>query len=161
MVVISVFCTGVATFLSSSSSFILTRTQWTPFQTHRYSENLEAPRIEPGTSRLAARNSDHYTTEAVDCLVSAPFKPMMREGLSCMIARRQRCKKKSSCQDYKSTYMSGHYRPPVFHLKQNIREAGCCIRLHVVLTPYLVSVLFLAANPEVPGSISDATRFSE
>jgi hypothetical protein len=39
--------TGAATFLLSSSSFILTRAVWTPFQTHRYSENLVAPRIEP------------------------------------------------------------------------------------------------------------------
>jgi hypothetical protein len=37
-------------FLSSSSSFILTRAEWTPFQTHYYSENLAAPGIEPGTS---------------------------------------------------------------------------------------------------------------
>jgi hypothetical protein len=28
-------------------------------------ENLVAPEIEPGTSGLAARNSDHWTTEAV------------------------------------------------------------------------------------------------
>jgi hypothetical protein len=46
-------------FLSSSSSFILTMTEWAPFQTHCYSENLVAPRIEPGTSGIAARNSDH------------------------------------------------------------------------------------------------------
>jgi hypothetical protein len=55
----SVFQTGAAVFLSSSSSFILTRAEWTPFQTHCYLENLVAPRIEPGTSGLAARNSDH------------------------------------------------------------------------------------------------------
>jgi hypothetical protein len=34
---ISVFYTGAATFLSSSSSFILTRAEWTPFETHCYS----------------------------------------------------------------------------------------------------------------------------
>jgi hypothetical protein len=51
-------------FLSSSSSFILTRAEWTPFQTHCYSDNLVALGIEPGTSGLAARNSDHQTTEA-------------------------------------------------------------------------------------------------
>jgi hypothetical protein len=45
---ISVFYTGAATFLSSSSSFILTRAEWTPFQTHCYSENLVAPGIETG-----------------------------------------------------------------------------------------------------------------
>jgi hypothetical protein len=56
---ISVFWTGTATFLSSSSSFILTRAEWTSFQTHCYSENLVAPEMEPGTSGLTARNSDH------------------------------------------------------------------------------------------------------
>jgi hypothetical protein len=49
---ISVFLSGAATFLSSSSSFILTRAEWTPFQTHCYSENLVAPGIEPETSGL-------------------------------------------------------------------------------------------------------------
>jgi hypothetical protein len=38
--------------------------EWTPFQTHCYSENLVAPGIEPRTSGLAARKSDHLTTEA-------------------------------------------------------------------------------------------------
>jgi hypothetical protein len=61
---ISIFYTGATTFLSSSSSFILTRAEWTPFQTH-YSENPVAPGIEPGTTGLAVRNSDHCTTEAV------------------------------------------------------------------------------------------------
>jgi hypothetical protein len=51
---ISVFQTGAATFLPSSSSFILTRAEWTPFQTHCYSENVVAPGIEPGTSGYAA-----------------------------------------------------------------------------------------------------------
>jgi hypothetical protein len=32
-------------FLSSSSSFTLTRAEWTPFQIHCYSENLAAPAI--------------------------------------------------------------------------------------------------------------------
>jgi hypothetical protein len=41
-------------FLSSISSFILTRADWTPFQTHCYSENIAAPGIDPGTSGLAA-----------------------------------------------------------------------------------------------------------
>jgi hypothetical protein len=49
---------GTATFLSSSSSFILTRAECTPFQTHCYSENMVATGIEPGTSELAARNSN-------------------------------------------------------------------------------------------------------
>jgi hypothetical protein len=62
---ILVFQTGVAIFLSSSSSFILARAEWTPFQTRRYSEDLAALGIEPGTYDFAARKSDHYTTEAV------------------------------------------------------------------------------------------------
>jgi hypothetical protein len=62
---ISVFWTGVATFLSSSSSFTLTRAEWTPFQTHCCAENLVAPGIEPGASGLAVRKSDHWTAEAV------------------------------------------------------------------------------------------------
>jgi hypothetical protein len=62
---ISVFYTGAATFLSSSSSFTLIRAEWTPFQTHCYSEKLVADGIEPGTSGSAARKSDHWTTEAV------------------------------------------------------------------------------------------------
>ena len=33
--------------------------EWTPFQTHYYSENLVAPGIEPETSVYLARNSDH------------------------------------------------------------------------------------------------------
>jgi hypothetical protein len=37
-------------FLSSSSSFILTRAEWTPFQTHCYLENLVAPGIESGAT---------------------------------------------------------------------------------------------------------------
>jgi hypothetical protein len=56
---ILVFYTGAANFLSSSSSFTLTKAGWTPFQTHCYSENLVASGIEPGTSGLAARNSDY------------------------------------------------------------------------------------------------------
>jgi hypothetical protein len=46
-------------FFSSSSSFILTRAKWTPFQTHCYSENLAVPGIEPRTSVSAARKFDH------------------------------------------------------------------------------------------------------
>jgi hypothetical protein len=33
--------------------------EWTLFQDHYFSENLVEPGIEPGTSELAARNSDH------------------------------------------------------------------------------------------------------
>jgi hypothetical protein len=60
---ISVFYTGAATLLSSSSSFILTRAEWNPFQTHRHSENLAEPGIESGTSGSASRKPDHYTTK--------------------------------------------------------------------------------------------------
>jgi hypothetical protein len=56
---VSVFKTGAATFLSSSSSFIHRRAEWTPFQTHCYSEKLAAPGIEPGTSAYAARKFDN------------------------------------------------------------------------------------------------------
>jgi hypothetical protein len=56
---LSQFSTGAATFLSSSSSFILTRGEWSPFQTHCYSENLAAPGIVPGTSGSAARKFVH------------------------------------------------------------------------------------------------------
>jgi hypothetical protein len=51
--------TGAAKFLSSSSSFILIRAEWTPFQTHCYSEKLATPGIEPGTSELAVKKSDN------------------------------------------------------------------------------------------------------
>jgi hypothetical protein len=33
--------------------------EWTPFQTHYFSENLAAPGIEPGTSGYVPRNSDY------------------------------------------------------------------------------------------------------
>jgi hypothetical protein len=33
--------------------------EWTPFQTHYFSENLVAPGIEPGSSGSVGRNSDH------------------------------------------------------------------------------------------------------
>jgi hypothetical protein len=33
--------------------------EWTPFQTHYFSENLVAPGIEYGTSGSVARNADH------------------------------------------------------------------------------------------------------
>jgi hypothetical protein len=46
-------------FHSSSSSVILTRLEWTPFQTHCFLENLLAPGIESGTSGSVARISDH------------------------------------------------------------------------------------------------------
>jgi hypothetical protein len=33
--------------------------EWRPFQTHSYAENFIEPGIEPRTSAIAARNSDH------------------------------------------------------------------------------------------------------
>jgi hypothetical protein len=33
--------------------------EWTPFQTHYFSENVVTLGIEPGTSRSVAMNSDH------------------------------------------------------------------------------------------------------
>jgi hypothetical protein len=58
-VVNSVFLTGAATF---SFKYLLNyphEAEWTPFQTHYFTENLVAPKIEPGTSESVARNSDH------------------------------------------------------------------------------------------------------
>jgi hypothetical protein len=50
-------------FLPSSLSFILTRPEWNPFQTHCYSENLAAPGIAPGTSESAATNSVQWHSQ--------------------------------------------------------------------------------------------------
>jgi hypothetical protein len=50
----SVFLTGAVKLLNYPHE-----AEWTPFQTHYYSENLVAPGIEPGTSGSVARNSDH------------------------------------------------------------------------------------------------------
>jgi hypothetical protein len=52
--VISVFYTGAATFLSSSFLNYPHEAEWTPFQTHYFSENLVAPGIEPETSGFIA-----------------------------------------------------------------------------------------------------------
>jgi hypothetical protein len=41
-----------------------------PVETHYFSENLAGSGIEPGTSRSVARNSEHYTTEAVLSIVN-------------------------------------------------------------------------------------------
>jgi hypothetical protein len=70
---ISVFQTGAVTFLSSSSSFILTMAEWTPFQIHCYSENLAALGIEPGTSGSAARKSDHRCILILNYRISMCF----------------------------------------------------------------------------------------
>jgi hypothetical protein len=39
--------------------------EWTPFQTHYFSENLVTPGIEPGPMDVA-RNSNHSTTEVAN-----------------------------------------------------------------------------------------------
>jgi hypothetical protein len=57
--------TGAATFSSKQLLNCTHEAEWTPFQTHYFSEYLIVPGIEPGTSVSVARNSDHYTTEAV------------------------------------------------------------------------------------------------
>jgi hypothetical protein len=59
---ISVFSTGAATFLSSSSSFVLTRLSG-PRSRFTATHNSGRAAIEPGTSVSAARNSDHLTTD--------------------------------------------------------------------------------------------------
>jgi hypothetical protein len=75
---ISVFYTGAATFLSSSSSVIFTRLSGPPFQTHYFSDNLVAPGIQPGTSGSVTTNSDHKTTEAVGNLVIVNYEDFIR-----------------------------------------------------------------------------------
>jgi hypothetical protein len=55
---ISVFYTGVAISLKELLNYPH-EAEWTPFQTHYFSENLVASGIEPGTSGSVARNSDH------------------------------------------------------------------------------------------------------
>jgi hypothetical protein len=65
---ILVFYTGAATFLSSSSSFTLTRAEWISFQTHCYSENVVVPGVAPGTSirkYLLAFTDLRYSTISV------------------------------------------------------------------------------------------------
>jgi hypothetical protein len=51
--------------MRSGIPFVLKRAEWTTLQTQCYSKNVEAPGLEPGNSRSAARNSDHWTTEGV------------------------------------------------------------------------------------------------
>jgi hypothetical protein len=50
-------------FLDRSRYFCLQvspqEAEWTPFQTHYFSQNLVEPGIEPGTSGSVAWNSDH------------------------------------------------------------------------------------------------------
>jgi hypothetical protein len=64
----SVFLTGAATFSFKLLLNYPHEAEWTPFQTHYFSENMVAPGIELGTSGSVARNSDHQTTEAVSYL---------------------------------------------------------------------------------------------
>jgi hypothetical protein len=46
-------------YLPSSSSNCTLEAEWTPFQTHYFSENVVLPGIEPRTSGSLARNSGH------------------------------------------------------------------------------------------------------
>jgi hypothetical protein len=55
--------------VASQNSLATHKAEWTPFQTHYVSENLVALGIEPETSGYIARNSDHWTTEAVYILL--------------------------------------------------------------------------------------------
>jgi hypothetical protein len=48
-----------ATFSSGQLLSCTHEAEWTPFQTHYFSENLVAPGFEPGTLGSVARNSDH------------------------------------------------------------------------------------------------------
>jgi hypothetical protein len=43
--------------------------EWTPLQTHCYSENLVEPEIEPETPGSAARNSEHQTIEELSLIL--------------------------------------------------------------------------------------------
>jgi hypothetical protein len=61
--------TGAATFSFKQFLNYPHEAEWTPFQTHYFSENLVVPGIEPGTSVSVARNSDHWTKEAVKGLI--------------------------------------------------------------------------------------------
>jgi hypothetical protein len=56
---ISVSWTGVANFSFKCRLIYAHEAEWTPFQTHGYSENLIALEIETSTFGSAARNSDH------------------------------------------------------------------------------------------------------
>jgi hypothetical protein len=57
--IFSVFWTGAATFSSKQLLNCTIEAEWTPFQTHYFSEKLVMLGIEPGTSGSVARNSDH------------------------------------------------------------------------------------------------------
>jgi hypothetical protein len=57
--VFSVFYTEVATIFYKYLLSCTYEAEWTPFQTHYFSENVVAPVIEPDTSGSVARSSDH------------------------------------------------------------------------------------------------------
>jgi hypothetical protein len=57
-----IYITGPVSAFSFQFKYLLMYSQeadWTPFQTRCYSEDMVTPGIEPRTSGLAARNSDH------------------------------------------------------------------------------------------------------
>jgi hypothetical protein len=59
MVVFSIFFIGAAPFSLKQLLSCTHEVEWTPFQTHYFTENLVVPIIEPGTSGSVAMNSDH------------------------------------------------------------------------------------------------------
>jgi hypothetical protein len=65
--------TGTATFSSKQLRSFTHEAEWTPFQTHYFSENLVAPEIEPGPHPLNAVKEivsvyDENHTEHTDTL---------------------------------------------------------------------------------------------
>jgi hypothetical protein len=59
MAAFSAFYTGADIFSSKHFLSCIHEAEWTPSQTHYYSENLVSPEIELGTSGSVTRNSDH------------------------------------------------------------------------------------------------------
>jgi hypothetical protein len=64
-------------FLPSSSSIVLTRLSGPRCRPTTSQKDLVVPAIEPGTSGSVARNSDHYTTDAVILSSSYALHPFV------------------------------------------------------------------------------------
>jgi hypothetical protein len=60
-----VFYTGTATFSFKQLHIYPHESEWIPFYTYYFSENLVTLGIEHGTSGCMARSCGHWTTEAV------------------------------------------------------------------------------------------------
>jgi hypothetical protein len=74
--------------LPISSSVILTISEWTPFQTHYFSENLIAPEIEPGTFEYVVfENMTQFkypgTTVTNQNLIQEEIKRRLDSGNTC------------------------------------------------------------------------------